>query len=156
MYRSSPLRSTLNTGYIRFGHVFKVCTEALDMPEVCISCSVSFSAQNVSKNNPPPPDARNRTPSVRNAHKHPISIGEYVWKNARERGVGGNNNNNNNNNNNRRKLWWRETPVVVKRSVTVNIFGHFVGVTEGKESDVRFNTVLRSYKHPPTQSSQFT
>ena len=30
----------------------KVCTEALDMPEVCISCSVSFSAQNVSKNNP--------------------------------------------------------------------------------------------------------
>ena len=43
---------------------------------------------------PPPPDARNRTPSVRNAHKHPISIGEYVWKNARERGVGGNNNNN--------------------------------------------------------------
>ena len=30
----------------------KVCTEALDMCEVCISCSVSFSAQNVSKNNP--------------------------------------------------------------------------------------------------------
>ena len=49
---------------------------------------------------PPPPDARNRTPSVRNAHKHPISIGEYVWKNARERGVGGNNNDNDNGNGN--------------------------------------------------------
>ena len=98
MYRSSPLRSTLNTGYITgldmckvcteavhcvalwtrvtlgldmckvcteavhsvalwtrvtlgLG-MCKVCTEALHMPEVCISCSVSFSAQNVSKNNP--------------------------------------------------------------------------------------------------------
>ena len=98
MYRSSPFRSTLNTGYITglgmckvcteavhsvalwtrvtlglgmckvcteavhsvalwtrvtlgLG-MCKVCTEALDMCEVCISCSVSFSAQNVSKNNP--------------------------------------------------------------------------------------------------------
>ena len=46
---------------------------------------------------PPPPHARKPAPSVQNAHKHQISIGEYVWKNARERGVGRNNNNNNNN-----------------------------------------------------------
>ena len=29
MYRSSPFRSTVNTGYIRFGHVLWVCTEAV-------------------------------------------------------------------------------------------------------------------------------
>ena len=80
MYRSSPFPSTFNTGYITALGMCKVCTEAvhsvalwtrvtlglgmckvcteavhsevLDMCEVCISCSVSFSAQNVSKNNP--------------------------------------------------------------------------------------------------------
>ena len=30
MYRSSPLRSTLNTSYIRFGYPCQVCTEARD------------------------------------------------------------------------------------------------------------------------------
>lgn len=44
-----------------------------------------------------------------------------------------------------KRLWWWK-----KVLITVSIFGHFVGVTEGKESDVRFNTVLQSYKHPPT------
>ena len=48
---------------------------------------------------PPPPHARKPAPSVQNAHKHQISIGEYAWKNARERGVGRNNNNNNHNHN---------------------------------------------------------
>ena len=64
MYRSSPFRSTCKVcteavhsvalwTRVTLGlGMCKVCTEALDMPEVCISCSVSFSAQNVSKNNP--------------------------------------------------------------------------------------------------------
>ena len=49
---------------------------------------------------PPPPHARKPAPSVQNAHKHQISIEEYVLKNAGEQGVGRNNNNKNNNNNN--------------------------------------------------------
>ena len=48
---------------------------------------------------PPPPHARKPAPSVQNAHKHQISTGEYVWKNARGRGFGRINNNNNNNSN---------------------------------------------------------
>ena len=39
----------------------------------------------------PPPHARNRAHSEWNGHKHLIYIGEYVWKNARGRGVGRNN-----------------------------------------------------------------
>ena len=91
MYRSRPLRSTLNTGYITGLDMCKVCTEALDMPEVCISCSVSFSAQNVSKNNPRLQMHETARPVYEMHINTRFPLGSTSEKIARERGVGGNN-----------------------------------------------------------------